>query len=55
MVELRNVLGKMDLNRVQSYIQSGNILFEPNEKEESLQKQIEELIEEEFGFRSKLF
>ncbi|MFB4168221.1 DUF1697 domain-containing protein [Virgibacillus sp. JSM 102003] len=50
MAELRNVLETIGLNRVQTYIQSGNILFESNEKEEPLQKQIEKRIEEGFGY-----
>ncbi|SEQ48377.1 Uncharacterized conserved protein, DUF1697 family [Virgibacillus subterraneus] len=50
MGELRDVLETMGLNRVQTYIQSGNILFESNEKEEPLQKQIEKKIEEGFGY-----
>ncbi|MGP4106798.1 DUF1697 domain-containing protein [Virgibacillus sp. L01] len=50
MAELRYFLETIGLNRVQSYIQSGNILFESNEKEEALQKQIEKKIEGGFGF-----
>lgn len=50
MAELRLHLESMGLNQVKTYIQSGNIVFESNDNEESLQKQIEKKIEEEFGF-----
>ena len=50
MAELRRLLEAMGLDRVQTYIQSGNIVFESNDKEELLQKKIERKIEEEFGF-----
>ncbi len=38
MAELRCALEAIGFSRVQTYIQSGNILFESNEREESLQK-----------------
>ncbi|MGP4040170.1 DUF1697 domain-containing protein [Gracilibacillus sp. D59] len=50
MAELRNALETMGLNKVQTYIQSGNVLFESNQSEELLKEQIEKKIEEEFGF-----
>ncbi|ASK62369.1 cytoplasmic protein [Virgibacillus phasianinus] len=50
MAELRHALELMGLNRVQTYIHSGNILFESDEEKEPLQIQIENKIEEEFGF-----
>ncbi|EQB37327.1 hypothetical protein M948_01960 [Virgibacillus sp. CM-4] len=50
MAELRRALEAIGFSQVQTYIQSGNILFESNEREESLQKQTEKRIEEEFGF-----
>jgi uncharacterized protein (DUF1697 family) len=50
MAELRNSLETMDLERVQTYIQSGNILFESNESEEQLRFQMEQKIEKDFGF-----
>jgi len=50
MARLRHTLEAMGISRVQTYIQSGNILFESNGEEEPLQKQIEKIIEKEFGF-----
>lgn len=50
MADLRRTLETMGLSRVQTYIQSGNVLFESNESEEPLRKQIEHKIEEDFGF-----
>src|SRR5690625_5126167 len=50
MAELRLLLESMGLDRVQTYIQSGNIVFESNHKEVLLQKQIEKKIKEKFGF-----
>ncbi|GAB6990016.1 DUF1697 domain-containing protein [Paenibacillus pini] len=50
MVELKRILGEMGLNRVQTYIQSGNVLFESNEDEEQLRIRIEREIEVNFGF-----
>ncbi|APH06603.1 cytoplasmic protein [Bacillus weihaiensis] len=50
MAELRDLLESMGLKRVRTYIQSGNIVFESNDNEESLQIQIEKKIEEEFNF-----
>lgn len=50
MAELRRTLETMGLARVQTYIQSGNVLFESNEKEELLRMRIERQIESVFGF-----
>ncbi|MBP1967303.1 DUF1697 domain-containing protein [Paenibacillus aceris] len=41
MAELRSTFEQMGLLRVQTYIQSGNVLFESDEDEESLRKRIE--------------
>ncbi|NOV04514.1 DUF1697 domain-containing protein [Paenibacillus planticolens] len=48
MAELKSTFEQMGLLRVQTYIQSGNILFESNEDEESLRKRIESEIEAVF-------
>ena len=50
MAELRHMFGTMGFERVQTYIQSGNVLFESEENEESLRKCIEQQIEVTFGF-----
>ncbi|GIN72700.1 hypothetical protein J14TS2_31750 [Bacillus sp. J14TS2] len=50
MNELRTSLEKIGLDHVQTYIQSGNVLFESNEKEEWLRQEIERRIFEDFGF-----
>jgi uncharacterized protein (DUF1697 family) len=48
MAELRKTLEQLGLLRVQTYIQSGNVLFESDEDEESLRKQLENEIENVF-------
>lgn len=50
MVDLRRVFEVMNLSEVQTYIQSGNVLFKSDEEEEPLCKRIEHEIEEAFGF-----
>jgi uncharacterized protein (DUF1697 family) len=50
MAELKNMFEKMGLGRVKTYIQSGNVLFESNEREEPLRIRIEQEIKEVFGF-----
>lgn len=50
MAELRRVLEEIGLERVKTYIQSGNVLFESEEGAAALIKRIEEKILEEFGF-----
>ncbi|GIN58306.1 hypothetical protein J8TS2_26250 [Lederbergia ruris] len=50
MKELRTSLEKIGLDHVQTYIQSGNVLFESNEKEDWLRQEIERRISEDFGF-----
>ncbi|MED0680930.1 DUF1697 domain-containing protein [Aneurinibacillus thermoaerophilus] len=49
MADLREALGKLGLSRVQTYIQSGNILFESDEDEATLRQRIEQEIEKVFG------
>lgn len=49
MSELKSTLEAMGLNRVQTYIQSGNVLFESEEEEEPLRKRMEQAIEAAFG------
>lgn len=50
MAELRKQLEKIELAYVQTYIQSGNILFKSDEGSKQLSKQIEEQIRTAFGF-----
>ncbi|WLR41705.1 DUF1697 domain-containing protein [Bacillus carboniphilus] len=49
MAELKNSLKQLGLENIKTYIQSGNILFESEESEESLQKKIHYKIKEDFG------
>ncbi|MFE0554306.1 DUF1697 domain-containing protein [Paenibacillus lautus] len=50
MADLRKMLEHMGLARVQTYIQSGNVLFESAESKETLRVQMEQGILETFGF-----
>jgi uncharacterized protein (DUF1697 family) len=49
MIELKAALEQMGLGRVQTYIQSGNVLFESKDDAESLRRRIEEKIKTVFG------
>jgi uncharacterized protein (DUF1697 family) len=50
MAELKTMFETMGLGRVKTYIQSGNVLFESNEREELLRMSIEHEIKQVFGF-----
>jgi len=50
MSDLKDELSKMGLDNVQTYIQSGNVLFESRKDENVLKAEIEEMIDEKFGF-----
>lgn len=50
MADLRRVFQTMGLSEVQTYIQSGNVLFKSNLEEEPLYLMIEQGIEAAFGF-----
>lgn len=52
MADLKRVLESAGLARVETYIQSGNIIFESDEIEEALRTKIEREIEKNFGFFS---
>ncbi|MGC1239930.1 MAG: DUF1697 domain-containing protein, partial [Chryseosolibacter sp.] len=54
MEDLREALGAMGLSRVQTYIQSGNILFESDEDEATLCHRIEQEVEKVFGLSIKV-
>jgi uncharacterized protein (DUF1697 family) len=49
MTELKSALESMGLGRVQTYIQSGNVLFESQEEVEPLRRRIEDEIKTVFG------
>lgn len=50
MAELRQLFETLGFGRVQTYIQSGNVLFESDDSEQSLIKCIQGEIEKVFGF-----
>ena len=51
MADLKKELSVLGLQQVETYIQSGNVLFESEKKENVLQKEIEQMIHEKFGFQ----
>lgn len=50
MADLKRAFEAIGLREVQTYIQSGNVLFKSNQKEEFLQRKLERKIKEIFGF-----
>ena len=50
MADLKAAFEELGFSGVQTYIQSGNVLFESNEGEEALVKRIENKLEDAFGF-----
>ncbi|HWI64261.1 MAG TPA: DUF1697 domain-containing protein [Symbiobacteriaceae bacterium] len=50
MAELKRTFEALGFSRVQTYIQSGNVVFEAAEDEASLRRRIEQAIEAAFGF-----
>lgn len=52
MADLKRVLEAMGLHRVQTYIQSGNVLFETEEAPQTLRLRMEEEIQTAFGITS---
>ena len=50
MADLKQLMGTMGLNNVQTYIQSGNIVFESDKESDELSQQIERQIKDTFGF-----
>jgi uncharacterized protein (DUF1697 family) len=51
MAELKRMFEEMGFGRVQTFIQSGNVLFESAESAEALRPQIEQQIAEVFGYQ----
>lgn len=49
MAELRKTIERLGLSQVQTYIQSGNVLFRSDDGAESLRKRIEGEIKKDFG------
>lgn len=49
MAELKRIFEAIGLSEVQTYIQSGNVLFKSNDEEEFVRKNIENEIEVNFG------
>lgn len=50
MAELKHMFEAMGCRRVQTYINSGNVMFESEEAAEALEGQIENAISKKFGF-----
>ncbi len=50
MADLKQTLQSLGLSKVQTYIQSGNVLFESAEEERPLREKIEKTIHTVFGF-----
>lgn len=50
MADLKRAFEEIGLTKVQTFIQSGNVLFESNESEELLRRLIENKLEGKFGF-----
>jgi uncharacterized protein (DUF1697 family) len=50
MADLKDMLVGLHLSGIQTYIQSGNVIFESNEDESLLRGRIEKAIQERFGF-----
>jgi uncharacterized protein (DUF1697 family) len=56
MEDLKRMFGSFGLDNVQTYIQSGNIIFESKEEDvDVLEKQIESRLEKAVGYRIQLF
>lgn len=51
MVELRELLAKIGLENVQTYIQSGNVIFQSSENASKLEYKIHDAIQSHFGFK----
>ena len=52
MAELRPLCGELGWTEVETYIQSGNVVFTAAGKPEALEAALEKAIEDRFGFRS---
>ena len=50
MADLRELMNQIGLQNVKTYIQSGNVIFQSNEKEFELEEKIQRSINSHFGF-----
>src|SRR3954471_17899006 len=50
MADLKNLLETMGLQKVKTYIQSGNVMFETNDEGSQLSQRLEDEISKTFGF-----
>ena len=50
MAELRALCGELGWEKVETYIQSGNVVFEATGKPSQLEKALEQAVEKKFGF-----
>lgn len=55
MADLKQVFESLGLENIQTYIQSGNVIFESEENADSLRKQIERQLEKSMGHEIRLF
>jgi len=55
MKELVRLMEAEGFTDVKTYIASGNVVFRATDDEAALQRRVEDLVETNFGFRSKLF
>jgi uncharacterized protein (DUF1697 family) len=54
MADLKSMFEAIGMSRVKTYIQSGNVLFESDQEEETLRQKLEKEIEVTFGFSVKV-
>ena len=54
MADLRDMLMSMSFARVETYLQSGNVLFDAIDAEEGLPKRIEDAFAQKFGFSAEV-
>jgi uncharacterized protein (DUF1697 family) len=52
MADIKQMCESLGLSRVETYIQSGNVIFESEETEDVLRNSIEKAIKETFGFNA---
>jgi uncharacterized protein (DUF1697 family) len=55
MTDLKQMFESAGLQNVQTYIQSGNVIFESEQKEDSLSKQLEQRLEKAAEYKIHLF
>jgi len=55
MTDLKQMFESLGLENVQTYIQSGNVIFESDDDTASLEKQIEDQVEKAIAYKTRLF